>query len=120
MIPDFDAVEISSIAKQIAATATLSTAEVVGTVYSFAHAEYRAAKFLVKMAAGSHTEVIEVLLTLDSSNNIAITQYAMVGTNGELGVIDAALGGIENANVLLRVEPNNNDTTIKVYGTLVE
>jgi hypothetical protein len=119
VVPNFDAVEVNSIAKQIAATVTLPTAEVVGTAYSFAHAEYRTAKFLVKMAAGSHTEVVEVLLTLDSSNNIAITQYAMVGTNGELGAIDAVLGGTGDADVLLRVEPNNNTTIVNVYGTLL-
>jgi hypothetical protein len=119
VVPDFEAVEINSIAKQIAATATLPTAEVVGTVYSFDHAEYRAGKFLVKMAFGNHTEVVEVLLTLDSSNNIAITQYAMVGTNGELGAIDAVVGGTENGEVLLRVEPNNNSTVVNVYGTLL-
>ena len=119
VVPNFDAVEVNSVAKQIAATVTLPTAEVVGTAYSFAHAEYRTGKFLVKMAAGSHTEVVEVLLTLDSSNNIAITQYAMVGTNGELGVIDAILGGTGNADVLLRVEPNNNTTVVNVYGTLL-
>jgi hypothetical protein len=119
VVPNFEAVEVNSIAKQVAATATLPTAEVAGTVYSFAHAEYRTAKFLVKMAFGNHTEVVEVLLTLDSSNNIAITQYAMVGTNGELGAIDAVLGGTGDADVLLRVEPNNNTTIVNVYGTLL-
>jgi hypothetical protein len=119
VIPNFEAVEVNSVARQVAATVTLPTAEVVGTVYSFPHAEYRTAKFLVKMAAGNHTEVVEVLLTLDSSNNIAITQYAMVGTNGELGVIDAVLGGTGDADVLLRVDPNNNTTVVNVYGTLL-
>ena len=116
VVPDFEAVEINSIAKQIAATATLTTAEVVGTVYSFAYADYRTAKFLVKMAAGSHTEVVEVLLTLDTSNNIAITEYAIVGTNGTMGVVSASVSG---SDVLLTVNPNNNNTTVKVYGTLL-
>jgi hypothetical protein len=116
VVPDFDAVEISSIAKQIAATATLTTAEVVGTVYSFAHADYRAAKFLIKMAAGSHTEVVEVLLTLDTSNNVAITEYAIVGTNGAMGVVSATVSGND---VLLTVNPNNSNTTVRVYGTLL-
>jgi hypothetical protein len=116
VVPDFDAVEVNSIAKQIAATATLTTAEVAGTVYSFAHAEYRTGKFLLKMAAGSHTEVVEVLLTLDTSNNIAITEYAIVGTNGALGVVSATADG---TNVSLTVNPNNANTVVNVYGTLL-
>lgn len=116
VVPNFTAVEVNSIAKQVAATATLTTAEVTATVYSFAHAEYKTAKFLVKMAYGSHTEVVEVLLTLDTSNNIAITEYAIVGTNGSLGVVSATADG---TNVSLTVNPNNASTVVNVFGTLL-
>jgi hypothetical protein len=71
---------------------------------------------LVKVAYGSHTEISEVLLTLDSSDNIAITEYAVVGTNGSSSAISADIDG---TNVRLRVTPVNASSTVKVYGTLI-
>ena len=112
--PTYLALDVNSIAKQIAATA--SAFDGVSTVvYAFAKADYRTAKFLVKVAYGTHTEVSEVLLTLDTSDNIAITEYAVVGTNGSLGTITAAINA---SNVELKVTPNA-DATINVYGTLL-
>jgi hypothetical protein len=77
---------------------------------------YRSAKFIVKTAYGSHTELSEVLITLDTSDNIAITEYAIVGTNGSSSTITA---DIAQAYVRLRVTPTNNDSTITVMGTLL-
>lgn len=111
-IPAFTAVEINSIARQVAATATAS--ETV-TVISFLKADYRAAKFLVKVDDSTNTEVTEVLLTLDSSNNIAITEYAIVGTNGALGSITAEVDGPVVALVVTPV----GLSTINVVGTLL-
>lgn len=120
VVPDFQAVEINTVAKQVAATVILSTAEVTDVVYSFLHEDYRAAKFLVKLKAGSHTEIVEVLLTLDSTNNIAMTEYAIVGTNGNLGTISAVVGGTGNDEVRLTVNPVNASTQVDVYGTLLK
>jgi hypothetical protein len=58
----------------------------------------------------------EILVTLDSTDNIAITEYAIVGTNGSRGTITADISG---ANVRVRVTPTNN-STIKVTGTLLK
>ena len=114
VVPDFTAVEINSLAKQVAATSTpLATVET--TAYSFAKATYRTAKFIVKIDNGTENEVTEVLLTLDSADNIAITEYAIVGTNGNRGSITADISG---ANVRLRVTPVNN-STVNVVGTLL-
>jgi hypothetical protein len=71
---------------------------------------------LVKVAYGSHTEISEVLLTLDTSDNIAITEYAVVGTNGSSSAISAAISG---SNVQLRVTPVNASSTVTVMGTLL-
>jgi hypothetical protein len=113
--PDFPAVDIASVAKQVAASHNVPTAS-THTAYAWAHASYRSAEFLVKIANGSHTDVSKVILTLDSSNNVAITEYAMVGTNGSLGSVSA---DIDASNVRLRVATNNNNSDVLVVGTLL-
>jgi ribosomal protein L19E len=115
VVPKFNAVEIKT-ALQDSNSTVGTTAENTYTAYSFDSSEYRSGKFLVKMSAGSHTEVLEILLTLDTSNNIAITEYAIVGTNGSLGVVSATYS---DGDVLLTVEPVNNNTAINVYATLL-
>jgi hypothetical protein len=115
VVPDFTAVEVNNIAKQVAATASLTTTNET-TAYSWAKADYRAAKFLVKFAYGTHTEVSEVLLTLDTSDNVGITEYAIVSTNGSLGSVTADVSG---SDVRLRVTAGTATTTCHVVGTLV-
>jgi hypothetical protein len=116
VVPNFTEIDINAIATQVAATTgTIATASTV-TAYSFKKADYRSAKFLVRCAYGSHTEVAEVLLTLDTSDNIAITEYAIVGTNGSSMTISADVSG---ADVRLRVTTVNNNSTVKVVGTLL-
>jgi len=117
VVPNFTAVEINSVAKQVAATTTVATASQV-TAYEFLGTEYRSAKFMVKTAQGSHTDVAEVLLTMDSSNNISITEYAMVGTNGSLMTITADYVEI-GTTVRLRVTTANNTSVVTVVGTLL-
>ena len=113
--PIYLALDINDIAKQVAATVgPVGATQTVA--YAFAKADYRSAKFLVKVAYSTHTEVSEVLLTLDTSDNIAITEYAVVGTNGSSSAISA---GISGSNVQLLVTPVNANSVITVYGTLI-
>ena len=114
--PKFVAVELNSVAKQVAATLVAATAG-VQTAHAFAKADYRSAEYLVKVAYGTHTEVSKVLLTLDSSDNIAITEYAIVGTNGSASSISA---GVSGSNVQLLVTTANNNSTVTVMGTLLK
>ena len=111
----FTAINVNDIVKQVAAEATLAnTSE--ATAVSWAKADYRTAKFLVKFAHGTHTDVSEVLLTLDTSDNVAITEYAIVTTNGSLGSVSADVSGND---VRLRVTAVNASTSVKVFGTLL-
>lgn len=114
--PDFAAVEIANVAKQVAAEASVPTAS-TNTAVSWAKADYRSAEFLVKIANGSHTDVSKVILTLDTSDNVAITEYAMVGTNGSLGSVSADVSG---SDVRLRVTTTNNNSTVAAIGTLLK
>lgn len=112
--PQYLAINFNDVAKQVAATAG-AFATLPSVVYSFAKSEYRSAEFLVKLAYGTHTELSKVILTLDTSDNIAITEYAIVGTNGSLSSITA---NVVSGNVELSVTPNS-DATINVVGTLL-
>jgi len=116
VVPNFTSVDLNSVAKQVAATLSAPTAG-IQTAHAFAKADYRSAEYLVKVAYGTHTEISKVLLTLDSSDNIAITEYGIVGTNGSASTISA---GISGANVQLLVTTANNNSTVTVMGTLLK
>jgi hypothetical protein len=110
-----NAVIIDNVAKQVASQITAATAGIqVG--HAFAKADYRSAEFLVKVAYGTHTEISKVLLTLDTSDNIAITEYGIVGTNGSASTVSADISG---ADVRLLVTTANNNSTVTVIGTLL-
>ena len=114
VIPNFTEIDINTVARQVAATVNAPTASTV-TAIDWALAEYRSAEFLVKVAYGAHTEISKVMLTLDTSNNIAITEYAIVGTNGSASTISADVNGTD---VRLRVATANNNSDVTVVGTL--
>jgi len=116
VVPNFTSVDLNSVAKQVAATLSAPTAG-VQTAHAFAKADYRSAEYLVKVAYGTHTEISKVLLTLDTSDNIAITEYGIVGTNGSASSISA---GISGSNVQLLVTTANNNSTVTVMGTLLK
>ena len=116
VVPKFTAVEVNSIAKNVAATASIPTASAANVVYSWPKATYRSGEFLVKIANGSHTDVSKVVLTLDTADNVAITEYAMVGTNGSLGSVTADVSGND---VRVLVTTANNTSTISVVGTVL-
>lgn len=113
----FTTVDIDSIAKQVAATASISGTGGPEVAYSFDTTTYRSAKFLVKLAEGTHTEVSEILVTLDTANNVAITEYAIVGTNGDLGTVSAEFNA--GTDELELTVTNNSPVTATVMGTLL-
>jgi hypothetical protein len=85
--------------------------------YEWNHNKGASAKFLVRLKNGIHSQVSEVLLTRDDSNNIAITEYGIVTTNGILGDITAGMNG---NNIQLKVNPaHDTGTEIFVSGTLL-
>jgi hypothetical protein len=115
VVPNFTAVEVNSVAKQVAGTTVVPTAG-IATAYSWLKADYRSAEFLVKVAQGDHTEVSKVLITLHDNDNISMTEYGIVETNGSLGTVTAVTSGND---VQLRVTTVNNTSTLTVVGTLL-
>jgi hypothetical protein len=114
--PVFEEIDVNSIALNVASSVTVATQNTTGTVYSFDSGTYTSAKFLVKSDTGTHTEVMEVLVTLDSSSNIAITEYAIVNTGGSLADITAVMNGTD---VELQATVVNDNTVVRAYGTLI-
>jgi hypothetical protein len=114
--PVFEEIDVNSIALNVASSVTVTTQNTTGTVYSFDSGTYTSAKFLVKSDTGTHTEVMEVLVTLDGSSNIAITEYAIVNTGGSLADITAVMNGTD---VELQATVVNDNTVVRAYGTLI-
>jgi len=113
--PTYLAVDVNSVALQVAATQSVATASQV-VAYSWAIADYGSAELVVKVGDGTNTEISKVLLTLDSSNNIAITEYGNVQTSGSLSSVSA---GINGTDVELLVTTENNNSDVTVTGTLM-
>ena len=115
--PVYAAVNVNYVAKQVASTVSVATAS-TATAFEFSYADYTSAKFFVKFSTATHTEVSEVVLTLDSSLNVAITEYGSVGTNGSMGTVSADVDSTAQT-VRLRVTTVNNNTDVTTFGTLI-
>jgi hypothetical protein len=97
------------------ATATATTSATV--IDSWSATTYNSAKYLVQMRVGNDIETIEVLINVDGSNNVYITEYADVISNEQLGTTDADYSG---GNVRLKVTAAGADVEVKVHKTLIE
>ena len=99
--------------KRGAATRTATTEFNLDT---FAHADYRAARYIIAMSRGSDFHSTEVMLVHDGST-VTLTQYGTL-KDANLATIDADISG---SNVRLRVTPASaTSTVIKFDRTLVE
>jgi hypothetical protein len=97
------------------ALATASTSATV--IDSWSTGTYSSAKYIVQMKKGTDIEVIEVLVTVDGSNNVYLTEYADVISNAVLGTTDADYSG---GNVRLLVTGAAADTAVKVHKIYIE
>ena len=114
--PVYAAIDFNGVAKNVAATVSVPTASTV-TAYEWNHSGFKSGKFTVKVAAGTHTELSEVLVTTDTSNNVHLTEYGMVGTNGSLSTISA---DFHTNKIRVRVTTLSNNSTVVVAGTLIQ
>jgi len=97
------------------ATATAGTSAT--TIDTFAAATYTAAKYVIQMKKGTDIEVIEMLVAVDGSSNVYVTEYADVISNAQLGTTDAVYSA---GNVLLQVTAAAADTAVKVSKTYIK
>ena len=113
----FTAINLNSVSKQQAAQSTIATAQNGSSMMSWAKSDYGTAKAWVKFATATHSQISEVLLTSDSTGNISITEFGMVGTNGSLGSVGASyLAG----NIAIEVDTVHAATTVTVVATLIK
>jgi hypothetical protein len=93
---------------------TTGSATVVDT---WSATTYSSAKYLVQLKKGTEIQTLEVLINVDGSNNVAITEYAdVINAAASLGTTDADFSG---GNVRLKVTASD-ETTVKVHKTLIE
>ena len=117
--PTFSGVTVGSVTltDALLGTAAATASDSATTIDSWAVATYSSAKYIVQMKKGSDIEVIEVLVTVDGSNNVYLTEYADVISNAVLGTTNAVYSG---GNVLLQVTGTTADTVVKVSKTYIE
>ena len=114
----FTAINYNSVAKQVAATTGNIVTAAATTALSWVAEDYRSAKLVVKAKNGSHTQVSDLVVTLDTSNNVAVSEYGITYSNGtELAAVTADYSG---SDVRIRVTPANNNTEVVVVGTLIK
>jgi hypothetical protein len=83
---------------------------------TFAHADFRAARYIVAMSKGTDFHSTEIMLIHDGTT-VSITQYGVL-QDTTLATFDADISG---ANVRLRCTPASaTSTTIKFDRTLVD
>ena len=87
------------------------------TIDSWSASTYSSAKYIVQMKKAGDIEVIEVLVTVDGSNNVYLTEYADVVSNAVLGTTNAVYS---SGNVLLQVTGTAADTAVKVHKIYIE
>jgi hypothetical protein len=98
-------------------SATGTAAATATTIDTWSATTYSSAKYIVQMKKGTDIEVIELLVTIDGSNNVYLTEYADVVSNAELGTTNAVYSA---GNVLLQVTGAAADTVVKVSKTYIE
>ena len=114
----FTAINYNSVAKQVAATTGNIETVAATTAISWVAADYRSAKLVVKVKNGVHTQVSDLVVTLDTANNVAVSEYGITYSNGtELAAVTADYSG---SDVRIRVTPANNNTEVVVVGTLIK
>ena len=83
---------------------------------TFAHADFRAARYIVAMSEGTNFHSTEIMLVHDGST-VTLTAYGTL-KDTTLATFDADING---ANLRLRCTPaSSNSTVIKFDRTLVE
>jgi hypothetical protein len=111
----FTEVAVDWMVKHVAGYSYANNTEQVA--YAWNKNKGASAKFLVRLKNGVHSQVSEVLVTRDDSDNLAITEYGIVTSNGILGDITV---GMYNNDIQLKVTPaHNTGTEIFVSGTLM-
>lgn len=101
--------------KHRTSTALTTTSTSQANLDTFAHADFRAARYVIAMSEGSNYHSTEIVLVHDGST-VTMTQYGTL-KNNSVASFDADISG---SDLRLRITPASaNSTTIKFHRTLV-
>jgi hypothetical protein len=79
---------------------------------------YSAAKYIIQMKKGNDIEVIEMLVAVNGTNDVYVTEYADVISNAQLGTTNATYDGF--GSVVLQVTAAAADTVVKIHNIYIE
>jgi hypothetical protein len=116
VVPNFTAIEMNSFAKQVASFGS-DTDPGTFTILSWDKTEYRSAKLTITTKLSGDTQISELLVTIDDSDNVAITEYGMVYTNEELASVTADISGTD---VRIRATVAGFGQPVYAVGTLFQ
>lgn len=115
--PNFQSVDITWVRRE-EATWTDATTAGAHTAHTFSSVE-GSVKYLVRIFNSGNSQVSEVLVTTDSSNNIAVTEYAIIYTSENPLATVTADWDSGNSVYRLRVTTANNNSEILVAATML-
>ena len=115
--PEFESIDVTWVRRE---EATWTNAPTAGTVTAHTFSTNKGSvKYLVRVFNGGNSQVSEVLVTTDSSNNIAVLEYGTIYTSvSELATITADWDAA-NSQYRLRVTTANNASEVLVAATLI-
>jgi antitoxin component YwqK of YwqJK toxin-antitoxin module len=115
--PNFQSVDITWVRREEATWTDANTAGTF-TAHTFGTSE-GSVKYLVRVFNNGESQVSEVLVTTDSNNNIAVTEYAIIYTSeNPLATISADWSSV-SSEYRLRVTTANNNSEILVAATML-
>jgi hypothetical protein len=94
LIPEFTSVEVNSVAKQVAAKATLSSGN--NTLLYFS-GDVDSAEIVVTVSTASGLQVSKMLAVFDSSRNVYVTEYGVVESSSSVAEIDILWQSLGNS-----------------------
>ena len=115
--PNFQSVDITWVRREEATWTDANTAGTF-TAHTFGTSE-GSVKYLVRVFNNGESQVSEVLVTTDSSNNIAVTEYAIIYTSENPLATISADWNAGSSEYRLRITTANNNSEILVAATLV-
>jgi hypothetical protein len=92
------------------ANVSVASANTATTLDSFVKTTYRSAKYKVQVTNGTNYQVSEALV-IQNGTTAYITEYGVVQTNGNLGVLSTTVSG---SNVLVQFVAANATNTVRI------
>ena len=105
--------------QQFAWSTNISNGNQQGLVTFWDGGLFKSAELTIQYSDGSDTEISKILVTIDASYNVHMTEYGNTSTNGSLAattIEDFFDKGAHSIRIL--TTPVNNNTNVRVSGTL--